>query len=60
MPTVAEARSSYEQSAAGNSGRFSSAANPAGLRDSRDNLVDVDDDPKLEVARNLRDQAPAE
>ena len=53
MPTVAEARSSYEQSAAGNSGRFSSA-HPQALRESRENpLADVEDIPNLEVARNI-------
>ena len=57
MPTVVEARSSYETSVAGNSGRFSS--NPQVLRESRENpLAEVEDIPNLEVARNLA-QAPA-
>ena len=39
---------------AGNSGRFSNAnAAAAGVRLSRENLVDIEDNPKIEVAKNI-------
>ena len=56
MPAIAEMRASGEASNAANSGRFSNAnENAQGVRASQENLVDIDDDVKVEKAKNTND-----